>query len=304
MEPETLKSAVRDRYGNILRGSLAARTPPDPHAAPRPSRDAASSSCCGSSACCGSADPDASLDLGYDPKDLTAVPEGANLGLGCGNPVALAALKPGETVLDLGSGAGFDAFLAAQRVGPEGRVIGVDMTPEMIARATSLARKHGYGNVEFRQGDIEALPVDDASVDVILSNCVVNLAPDKAKVFREALRVLKPGGRLQVSDLVLARPLPEALLQDMDAYAACISGAMLKDDYLAAIRAAGFEGVTVVSERHFGLAELSPELMELAKQRYPGMSPEELERLASSVISVQVEATKTVKACCAPGCCG
>ncbi|WP_243303303.1 arsenite methyltransferase [Geothrix oryzisoli] len=283
MDSETLKSAVRDRYAGFVTKNQ---------------------SCCGPSTSCGCAPGDASLELGYDPKDLAAVPEGANLGLGCGNPVALAALKPGETVLDLGSGAGFDAFLAAQRVGPGGHVIGVDMTPEMIARATALARKHGYGNVEFRQGDIEALPVDDASVDVILSNCVVNLAPDKAKVFREAFRVLKAGGRLHVSDLVLARPLPEALLQDLDAYAACISGAMLKDDYLAAIRAAGFEGVTVASERGFGLAELSPELMALAKERYPGMSPEELERLASSVLSVQVEATKTVKACCAPGCCG
>lgn len=299
MEPETLKSAVRDRYADVLRGSPAARTPSDPQAGPQPSCCSTSSSCCGSA--------EASLDLGYDPKDLAAVPEGANLGLGCGNPVALAALKPGETVLDLGSGAGFDAFLAAKRVGPEGRVLGVDMTPEMIERASSLARKHGYGNVEFRQGDIEALPVEDASIDVILSNCVVNLAPDKAQVFREAFRVLRPGGRLQVSDLVLARPLPETLLEDMDAYAACVSGAMLKDDYLAAIRAAGFEGVTVASERRFGLAELAPELMELARRRYPGMSPEELERLAGSVLSVQVEATKAKasdRACCAPGCCG
>lgn len=286
MDSKTLKSAVRDRYAGFVTKNQ---------------------SCCGPAASCGCAPGDASLDVGYDPKDLAAVPEGANLGLGCGNPVAMAALKPGETVLDLGSGAGFDAFLAAQRVGPEGRVIGVDMTPEMIARATALARKHGYGNVEFRQGDIEALPVDDASVDVILSNCVVNLAPDKAKVFCEAFRVLKSGGRLHVSDLVLARPLPETLLQDLDAYAACISGAMLKDDYLAAIRTAGFQGVTVASERRFGLAELSPELMALAKQRYPGMSPEELEHLASSVLSVQVEATKAAKvdrACCAPNCCG
>ena len=283
MEPETLKSAVRDRYAGFVKNNQ---------------------SCCGPSTSCGCAPGDASLDVGYDPKDLAAVPEGAHLGLGCGNPVALAALKPGETALDLGSGAGFDAFLAAQRVGPEGHVIGVDMTPEMIVRATSLARKHGYGNVEFRQGDIEALPVDDASVDVILSNCVVNLAPDKAKVFREAFRVVRPGGRVHISDLVLARPLPEALLQDLDAYAACISGAMLKDDYLAAIRGAGFEGVTVASERCFGLAELSPELMALAKQRYPNMSREELELLASSVISIQVEAAKTVEACCAPGCCG
>jgi len=304
MDPETLKSAVRDRYAgfvtNSLPGVLAARTPPDPQAEPKRSCCSASASCC--------APGEASLDLGYDSKDLATVPEGANLGLGCGNPVALAALKPGETVLDLGSGAGFDAFLAARRVGLEGHVIGVDMTPEMIARAATLAKTHGYANVEFRQGDIEALPVDDASIDVILSNCVVNLAPDKAKVFREAFRVLKPGGRLQVSDLVLARPLPEALLEDMDAYAACISGAMLKDAYLAAIRAAGFEGVNVASERCFGLAELSPELMELAKRRYPNMSREELELLASSVLSVQVEATKVAvaagRACCAPTCCG
>ena len=283
MEPETLKSAVRDRYAGFVKNNQ---------------------SCCGPSTSCGCAPGDASLDLGYAAADLAAVPEGANLGLGCGNPVALAALKPGETVLDLGSGAGFDAFLAAQRVGPEGHVIGVDMTPEMIARATSLARKHGYGNVEFRLGDIEALPVDDASVDVILSNCVVNLTTDKAKAFREAFRVLKPGGRLQVSDLVLARPLPEALLEDMDAYAACVSGAMLKDDYLAAIRSAGFEGVAVAGERRFGLAELSPELLELARRRYPDMSREELELLARSVLSVQVEAAKTAKACCVPTCCG
>ena len=283
MEPETLKSAVRSRYAGFVTKNQ---------------------SCCGPAASCGCAPGDASLDLGYDPKDLAAVPEGANLGLGCGNPVALAALKSGETVLDLGSGAGFDAFLAAQRVGPEGRVLGVDMTAEMIARATALAQKHGYGNVEFRLGDIEALPVEDGCIDVILSNCVVNLTPDKARAFREAFRVLKPGGRLQISDLVLARPLPEALLEDMDAYAACVSGAMLKEDYLAAIRSAGFEGVTVVSERRFGLAELSPELMALARRRYPGMSPEELERLAGSVLSVQVEATKAEKACCAPGCCG
>ena len=282
MEPETLKSAVRDRYAGFVKNDQ---------------------SCCGPSTSCGCAPGDASLDLGYDAKDLAAVPEGANLGLGCGNPVALASLKPGETVLDLGSGAGFDAFLAAKRVGPEGRVIGVDMTPEMIERATALARKHGYGTVEFRLGDIEALPVDDASIDVILSNCVVNLAPDKARVFREAFRVLRPGGRLHVSDLVLARPLPEALLEDMDVYAACVSGALLKDDYLAALRAAGFEGVTVASERRFGLEELSPELMALARQRYPGMSPEELELLADSVLSVSVEAAKAKTPCCAPGCC-
>ncbi len=283
MDPDTLKSAVRDRYtGFVQKGQ----------------------SCCGPAASCGCAPGDASLALGYGAQDLQSVPEGANLGLGCGNPVALAGLKPGETVLDLGSGAGFDAFLAAQRVGPEGRVLGVDMTPAMIERATALAKAHGYLNVEFRLGDLEALPVADGSVDVILSNCVVNLVPDKVRAFREAFRVLKAGGRLQVSDLVLARPLPEALLADLDLYAACVSGAMLRDDYLAALRAAGFEGVSIASERVYGLDALSPELMAAAKRRYPGMSQEELELLASSVVSLQVEAVKAGRACgCAPTCC-
>ena len=287
MDSQTIKSAVRERYAGFVTKN---------------------ESCCGPAADCGCAPGDASLGLGYEARDLAAVPEGANLGLGCGNPVALAALKPGETVLDLGSGAGFDAFLAAQRVGPEGGVIGVDMTPAMVERASALARTHGYANVEFRLGDIEALPVADATVDVVLSNCVVNLTTDKARAFREALRVLKPGGRLQVSDLVLARPLPEALLADLDAYAACVSGAMLKDDYLAAIRGAGFSGVRVASEQRFGLAELSPELLDLAKRRYPDMGPEELEQVAGSVLSVQVEATRPAEAgrtCgCAPTCCG
>lgn len=302
MDSQTIKAAVRDRYAGFvthsLRGSLAARTPPDPQAEPQ-------QSCCSASpsSCC--APGDASLNLGYDPKDLAAVPEGANLGLGCGNPVALAALKPGETVLDLGSGAGFDAFLASKRVGPEGRVIGVDMTPQMIGRATTLAAAHGYTNVEFRLGDIEALPVADACVDAIISNCVVNLSTDKARVFREAFRVLKPGGRLMVSDLVLERSLPEVIRQDMDAYGACIAGALLKSDYLAAIEAAGFAGVAVVGERRYGLDMFSPELLEAARQRYPGLGPEALEAAAGAVLSVQVEATKSGRACgCAPTCCG
>ena len=225
LDPERIKSAVRERYGAIAsRGG----------------------SCCpgGSGCSCG----DAGIDLGYDLADLAAAPDGANLGLGCGNPVALASLREGEVVLDLGSGAGFDAFLSARRVGPSGRIIGVDMTPEMLAKARDLASRHGFTNVEFRRGDIEALPVESGTVDVIISNCVINLATDKAKVFREAFRVLKPGGRLMVSDLVLLGPLPEAMRQDLDAYAACLAGALFKDDYLDAIRAAGFAGTEVVGE--------------------------------------------------------
>lgn len=299
MDAQTIKAAVRERYAGFV-DPLRGRTPPDPHAAPQQSCCAASSSCCG-----GSNPGEVSRAVGYDAQDIDTVPEGANLGLGCGNPVALASLQPGETVLDLGSGAGFDAFLAAQRVGPGGRVIGVDMTPEMLQRATALAATHGYTNVEFRLGDIEALPVADASIDAIISNCVVNLATDKARVFQEAFRVLKPGGRIMVSDLVLVRQLPEAISQDMDAYGACIAGALLKADYLAAIAAAGFGSVAVVGERRYGLAMFSPELVAAARQRYPELSSGELEAAAGAVLSIQVEATKMGRACgCAPTCCG
>jgi SAM-dependent methyltransferase len=329
MDSHTIKAAVRERYAGFveqsLRGFPAARTPPDPQsepqqsccsdsalqgfpAAPTPADSQAEQrqSHAASTACCGGANQgEVSRNLGYAAQDLAAVPEGANLGLGCGNPVALASLQPGETVLDLGSGAGFDAFLAARRVGPAGRVIGVDMTPEMLQRAATLAATHGYANVEFRLGDIEALPVADASVDAIISNCVVNLATDKAKVFREAHRVLKPGGRLMVSDLVLERPLPAALSQDLDAYGACIAGALLRADYLAAIEAAGFKGVSVVGERRFGLDMFSPELLDAARQRYPDLSPEALAGAAGAVLSIQVQATRTVQSCgCAPTCCG
>jgi SAM-dependent methyltransferase len=285
MDSQTIKAAVRERYAGVVTNNQ---------------------SCCSLAPGCGCAsEEDPSLRLGYAPQDLDAVPEGANLGLGCGNPVALASLQPGETVLDLGSGAGFDAFLAARRVGPTGRVIGVDMTPEMIQRATALAATHGYANVEFRLGDIENLPVADASVNAIISNCVVNLSTDKARVFREAHRVLKPGGRLMVSDLVLERPLPEAISQDLDAYGACIAGALLRADYLAAIEAAGFEAVSVVGERRYGLDMYSPELMEAARRRYPELGPEALEDAAGAVLSIQVQATKTERACgCAPTCCG
>jgi len=283
MDSKTIKAAVRERYAGFVTRN---------------------ESCCGPVADCGCAPVDQSLGLGYASQDLEAVPEGANLGLGCGNPVAMASLKPGETVLDLGSGAGFDAFLASKRVGPEGRVIGVDMTPQMIERSSTLAKTHGYTNVEFRLGDIEALPLADASVDVIISNCVVNLTTDKERAFREAFRVLKPGGRLLVSDLVLERPLPEAIRQDMDAYGACVAGAMLKADYLQAIQAAGFTGVSVAGERRYGLDMFSPELLDATRQRYPELNPEELAAATGAVLSVQVEATKSVRACgCAPSCC-
>ena len=214
-------------------------------------------SCCGpaprASTCCGGEDT-MSLQIGYRKQDLGALPDGADLGLGCGAPVGSLELKPGETVLDLGSGAGIDAFLAAQEVGPSGRVIGVDMTPQMLDRARKNAATTGHTNVEFRQGRLEALPVEDASVDAVTSNCVVNLVPDKAAVFREVARVLKPGGRMVVADIVLDAPLPEAVVQDLSAWVGCISGAMRREEYIGLVESAGLGSVEVLRDVDQGAA--------------------------------------------------
>ncbi|MFA6350631.1 MAG: arsenite methyltransferase [Candidatus Omnitrophota bacterium] len=210
-------------------------------------------SCCSGNSCCsGSSQAKIiSKTVGYSDTEINAVPEGANLGFGCGNPVALASLREGDIVLDLGSGAGFDAFLSAQRVGKTGRVIGVDMTPEMVAKAKENARKGNYVNVEFRLGEIEKLPVEGNSVDAIISNCVINLSPDKEAVFKDAYRVLKSGGRLMVSDLVLAKELPEELKDSVEAYVGCLAGAIKKDEYLNLITMAGFQDVEVVSQSNY-----------------------------------------------------
>jgi SAM-dependent methyltransferase len=207
------------------------------------------SGCCGGSSCCGPAES-SSRQLGYTEADLAAVPEGADLGLGCGNPQAIAGLKPGERVLDLGSGAGFDVFLAARQVGPTGRVIGVDMTPEMIDRARANAAKTGVDHVDFRLGDIEQLPVDDGSCDVVMSNCVINLAPDKSAVFREAFRVLAPGGRLAISDVVATGDLPAAIAADPAAYTGCVAGAASVAELERMIASAGFTDVRIAVQAH------------------------------------------------------
>jgi SAM-dependent methyltransferase len=263
MNPTTdIRETVRERYGKIAE------------------RDRAGSGCCGGtkgSSCCGG-DGAGLAELGYSAEQAAAVPEGANLGLGCGNPLAHAGLKPGETVLDLGSGAGIDAFLAAREVGPSGRVIGVDMTASMVSRARENAAKAGATNVEFRLGEIENLPVGDATVDLVISNCVINLSPEKPRVFAEALRALKPGGRLVVSDLVLTRPLPDAVKTSVEAYVGCIAGAAMKEDYLRLIREAGFTGVTVVEERGYGAGT---ELL-------PGVE----ENVWDAVVSVKVRGVK------------
>lgn len=229
-QEEAIREAVRRRY------RLAAEQ---------------QSSCCGGApSCCGGKSTAAdhheiSARLGYSEKELDSIPRGANLGLGCGNPQAIAALKPGEVVLDLGAGAGFDCFLAAQQVGPAGRVIGVDMTPEMVARARANAEQHGYNNVTFRLGEIEALPVANAAVDVIISNCVINLSPDKAAVFAEAYRVLKPEGRLAISDVVATAELPEEIRGNLDLYAACAAGALFVDELESILRHAGFAEIRI-----------------------------------------------------------
>jgi len=200
----------------------------------------------GRTSCCGTPDAqDTSRQLGYSEDELTAVPEGANMGLGCGNPQAIAALRPGEVVIDLGSGGGFDCFLAARRVGAMGRVIGVDMTPEMISKARANAAEGGYANTEFRLGEIEALPVADGIADVIISNCVINLSPEKPRVFREAFRVLKPGGRLAISDVVALTEMPAEVREDMALLSGCISGASTVENTESMLRAAGFSSVTI-----------------------------------------------------------
>jgi len=251
-------------------------------------------SCCApTSSCCGGSLPETiSKSIGYSEAELGSVPDGANLGLGCGNPVALASLKEGETVLDLGSGAGFDCFLAANKVGKAGRVIGVDMTPEMLDKARQNARKGKYGNVEFRRGEIEKLPVEDNYVDVIISNCVINLSPDKLAVFREAFRVLKPGGRLMVSDIVLLAELPDFIKESVAAYVGCLSGAMLKDDYLDAVKSAGFKDIKVIEETNFPIESMANDPTAQVIMKEMKITPEKVKEIGQAVLSVKVQAVK------------
>ena len=235
MDDKDIKEAVKAGYG------LAAQRK-------------ANSCCEPKTSCCGSDEEKSravSMMVGYGPEELASLPEGAILGLGCGNPVAMAALEEGMTVLDLGSGAGIDCFLAASKVGPTGHVIGVDMTKDMLDLARRNAEEGGFANVEFREGEIEDMPVEDGTVDVIVSNCVINLSPDKPQVFREAFRVLKPGGRLMVSDIVLTGELPEDVKEDVYQYVTCIAGASMREDYLDYIEDAGFVDIQVVEESSY-----------------------------------------------------
>jgi SAM-dependent methyltransferase len=239
IDPEQLVKEVKRRYAKIAVGRESSCC------APAPSSEAATAtSCCGTTAA-------VSDGLGYQTDELESLPEGANMGLGCGAPVDHLDLKPGEVVLDLGSGGGIDAFLAAKQVGPNGRVIGVDMTPEMIERARQNADSAGFDQVEFRLGRLEDLPVEDSSIDAVTSNCVINLVPDKQRVYDEIGRVLKPGGRLAISDVVLDGPLPESLASDLLAYVGCVAGAMQRDAYFAAVEAAGLTDVEIFGDVDF-----------------------------------------------------
>jgi arsenite methyltransferase len=270
---ENVKKEVRNRYAKVAKTG---------------------GSCCASSVSCCSASTNKQVSkmIGYSDEEMGSIPEGANLGLGCGNPTALASLKEGERVLDLGSGAGFDVFLAAKKVGKQGKVIGVDMTPEMLDKARANAKSGKYTNVEFRLGEIENLPVADNSVDVIISNCVINLAPNKKRVFEEAFRVLAPSGRLMVSDIVLLKKLPESVQQNVEAYAGCISGAELKEKYLELIRNAGFQEVKVIDEKNYPLEYIVSQDTFKKAIDLLSMTQEELKETAHSVVSVKVSAVK------------
>lgn len=274
MENTDVKKIVRDRYGKIAAKGISCCSP--------------TSTCCSS----GSMAQAISKGIGYSDDELESVPEGANLGLGCGNPVAVASLKEGDIVLDLGSGAGFDCFLAADKVGKSGKVIGVDMTPEMVARAKENALKGDYKNVEFRLGEIENLPVADASVDIVISNCVINLSPDKQQVFAEAFRVLKPCGKLMVSDIVLLKPLPDAIRNSVEAYVSCLAGAVLKDEYLAAVKSAGFVDISIIGETIVPVASILSDPTAQAIIERTAIPPEMTREVANSVISTKVSAIK------------
>ena len=267
---EGVVAEVRERYGQIAQTS---------------------GSCCGPkvSPCCGG-EQSMSLQIGYGKKDLATVPEGADLGLGCGAPIGQLELRAGETVLDLGSGAGIDAFLAAEEVGPGGRVIGVDMTPQMLERARKNAASAGHANVEFREGRLEALPVEDGSVDAVTSNCVINLVPDKAAVFAEVARVLKPGGRMVVSDIVLDAPLPEAVKADIAAWVGCISGAMRREEYTGLVEGAGLASVEVLKDDDYGasMEAVAPEQVRELLER----TGAKREDLVGTVRSVTFRAVK------------
>lgn len=274
MEDSKVKGALREGYGKIAKQG--------------------SSCCIPQGRCCGGSDlaHDISKKIGYSEEEMKRVPEGANLGLGCGNPIALASLQEGEVVLDLGSGAGFDCFLAANKVGKKGKVIGVDMTPEMVDKARKNTRKGDYENVDIRLGEIENLPVADNSVDAVISNCVINLSTNKGRVFLEAFRVLKPGGRLMVSDIVLLGELPDVMRNSVEAYIGCLAGAILRDEYIGLIKTAGFQEVRIVDETSFSIDFMADGPSAKAVINKSPIPPETIKEAANTVRSIKVSGVK------------
>jgi SAM-dependent methyltransferase len=272
LKDREIKRAVREGYARIAKHATSYY---------------ASSRCCGSDV-----HEDLGKRIGYTDEELMAAPPESNLGLGCGNPVALASIKEGETVLDLGSGAGFDCFLSSHRVGAKGKVIGVDMTSEMVEKARANARKGNYTNIDFRQGELENMPVADNYIDVVISNCVINLVPEKRRVFKEAFRVLKPGGRLAVSDIVLLKELPDFVKTSTEAYIGCLAGAIMKDSYIEAIRSAGFQNILIADESSFPIECLIFDGVGPGFIDMPKTSPEQLKEVEESIASIKVVAVK------------
>ncbi|HET7238156.1 MAG TPA: arsenite methyltransferase [Terrimicrobiaceae bacterium] len=272
IEEDKVRQQVRERYGAIARFEERG-------------------CCCGPS--CGDSDeitnrPTGAEALGYGESDVTSVPEGSEMGLGCGNPTAIASIKPGETILDLGSGGGFDCFLAARQTGPTGKVIGVDMTPDMISKARANAAKGAYENVEFRLGEIESLPVADNTADLVISNCVINLSPNKSRVYAETFRVLKPGGRIAISDIVALAPIPEDLKEDFQAYTGCVAGAAMVAELETILRNEGFSNIRI---------EIKQSSRDVINEWLPG------KRAGDYVASATIMAVKPAASCCGDSCC-
>lgn len=286
LDTQEIRKIVREQYGKTADRAKS-------YACGCSSTNSVGSS---SSSCCGDVSTlqNYSTKIGYSEEEIKSVPQGI-VGLGCGNPIALASIKEGETIVDLGSGTGFDCFLAANKVGKNGQVIGVDMTPQMIDTARENARKGDYKNVEFRLGEIENLPVADNVADLVISNCVINLSPEKEKVFKETYRVLKPGGRILISDIVLMEELPHLLKQNLEAYIGCVAGALLREDYIRIIQETGFQNVEIVGESYFPIKFMISDHNLLEFKEKLDLTPEQIEEIRNfggAGISLKVKAYK------------
>ena len=279
MDKEQFKTSIKTGYANILKQSTQNKLTTSLFQ------------------CCNPKDitKEVGRKIGYSDEQLTKVPENSNLGVGCGNPIALSSIKKGETILDLGSGAGFDCFLASEETGETGKVIGVDFTPEMVRQAKNNAKKGNYNNIEFKIGEIENLPIDDNTIDLIISNCVINLSNQKEKVFTEAFRVAKQGGRLMISDLVLLKELPDYILNSIEGHIACLSGTIRKSDYINAIEKAGFSNIKTDKEQPFPMELFLSDPLAKKIVTDNNLTEKEIKDIINSIASVSISATKNQK---------